>query len=109
MEQEWDPDEEVPRAPHRGEYFPPPWFERDDASADDDAAEAEPPAHLSRRRTLGALALVLFIIWVPLEFVINYRSRADALARTGMTLGFVWAVVIESLAVWGLIRSLTRR
>ncbi len=109
MEQEWDPDEEVPRAPRRGEYVPPPWFERDEASAQEDAGEAVPAKRLSRERILGALALALLIIWVPLEFVIDYRSRADALERVDMTLGFVWAVVIEALAVWGLIRVLTRR
>jgi len=55
------------------------------------------------------LALVLLIIGIPLDFAFVYFSVDNALDRTPMTLGFVWAVAIEALAVWGLIRLLTRR
>ncbi len=64
---------------------------------------------LSWPRVVGLLALVLLIIGIPLDFALAYYGASSALARTPMTLGFVWAVVIEALAVWGLIRLLTRR
>lgn len=101
--------EDVPRLPRRGEPVPPPWFERAERAAPPDSNEADPSLRLSWPRAIGLLALVLLIIGVPLEFAAAYFAVDDALARTPMTLGFVWAVVIEALAVWGLIRLLTRR
>lgn len=109
MEQEWDPDEEAPRAPRRGEYVPPPWFGRDEESPHGDLDEAVLMRRFSWLRTIGLLALVLLIIWVPVDFAINYYAHSDVAGRTDMTLGFVWAVMIELLAVWGLIRLMTRR
>jgi len=102
------PDEDVPRLPRRDEHIPPPWFERPTEPSADDGAESSGPRTLSWPRTLGLLALVLVILWLPIEFVITYRAT-DELNRTQMTLGFVWAVVLETLAIWGLIRMLTRR
>ena len=109
MEGRENDDEEVPRLPRRDERIPPPWFERAEGAAPPEPNEAGPLLRLSWPRTVGLLALVLLIIGVPLDFAINYYGAADALARTPMTLGFVWAVVIEVLAVWGLSRLLTRR
>jgi hypothetical protein len=109
MEQTWDPDEDVPWVPRRGEYVPPPWFEREVAAAPEGPADAVPTSRFSWLRTIGLLALVLLIVGLPVQFAIEYYSSDDALGRTNMTLGFVWAVVIEAAAVWGLIRMLTRR
>lgn len=108
MLQDWDPDEDVPVLPRRDERLPPPWFERDPEPINEARADDARTAPFSWPRTLGLLALVLLIILIPLDFVSNYAAT-DAMGRTNLTLGFVWAIVIEALAIWGLIRLLTRR
>lgn len=108
MDERWKPEEDSVDAPRRGEHVPPPWFGRD-VVPDPDDGEPAAPKRPRRRLTWGLVALILLIIWIPADFVIEYRAREDALARTTMTLGFVWAVGIEVVAVWGLIRLLTRR
>lgn len=109
MEEPWEPDDDIPVLPRRDQPIPPPWFERAEGTAagapDDDASRLR----LSWPRAIGLLALVLLIIGIPLDFAFVYFSVDNALERTPMTLGFVWAVVIEALAVWGLIRLMTRR
>ena len=108
MEQPTDDDDVVPVLPARGEAIPPPWFERrPDMPAEPDQG-VERRASLSRQRLWGALALVGLIILIPVDFILAYRGT-DMLGRTSMTLGFVWAVVIEIVALWGLIRLVTRR
>jgi len=102
-------DEDVPRLPRRDERMPPPWFERAEGAAPSEPNEAGPLLRLSWPRTLGLLALVLLIIGIPLDFEITYYGASNALGRTPMTLGFVWAVVIEGLAIWGLTRLVQRR
>ena len=109
MEGRENDDDDIPWVPRRGEHVPPPWFERDEESLHGDLDDAVLARSFSWLRTLGLLALVLLIIWVPVDFAINYYSYSSAAGRTDLTLGFVWAVVIEALAVWGLIRLLTRR
>lgn len=109
MEGRENDDVDIPRLPRRGEAVPPPWFERADPAAPPDPSEADASLHLSWPRAIGLLALVLLIIGIPLDFAFVYFSVDNALDRTPMALGFVWAVVIEALAVWGLIRLLTRR
>jgi len=108
MEQPQDSDEDVPRLPRRDEPVPPPWFERPTERSADEGAESSGPRTLSWPRALGLLALVLVIIWIPIDFLNSYNAM-DQAARTTLTLGFVWAVVLEALAIWGLIRMLTRR
>jgi|GEM_PF-1728978 len=109
MEGRENDDEEVPRLPRRDERIPPPWCERAEGAAPREPDEDAPRLRLSWPRAIGLLALVLLIIGIPLDFAFVYFSVDNALDRTPMTLGFVWAVVIEALAVWGLIRLLTRR
>lgn len=109
MEEQWGADDDIPVLPRRDQPIPPPWFERAQAAASAAAEEDAPRLRLSWPRAVGLLALVLLIIGIPLEFAFVYFSVDNALDRTPMTLGFVWAVVIEALAVWGLIRLLTRR
>ncbi|WP_291383186.1 hypothetical protein [Demequina sp.] len=109
MEGQWDADDDAPLLPRRDQPIPPPWFTRAEGGATPGPDEGAPRLRLSWPRAIGLLALVLLIIGIPLDFAFVYFSVDNALDRTPMTLGFVWAVVIEALAVWGLIRLMTRR
>jgi hypothetical protein len=102
-------DDDSPWVPRRDEPIPPPWFERPREATPLEPEEAGRLLRFSWPRTLGLLALVLVIVGLPLDFAISYFGASSAVSRANMTLGFVWAVVIEALAVWGLIRLLTRR
>jgi hypothetical protein len=108
MEQPWGPEEDVPRLPRRDEPIPPPWFDRPGEPAADEQVDPSTDLRFSWARTLGLFALIVLIVWVPVEFAMNYFAT-DQMGRTTFALGFVWAVVIEGLAVWGLIRLLKRR
>ena len=107
MGQPWDPEEEVPRLLRRDEPIPPPWFDRPREPAVDEQADLSNGLSFSWARTIGLFALVVVIIWLPVEFAMNYFAT-DQMGRTNLTLGFVWAVVIEGLAIWGLTRLMTR-
>lgn len=108
MEQPADGDDVVPALPLRGEYLPPPWFGREEAPSEVLPADAQGGLRFSWPRMLGLLSLVLLIICVPIDFALNYAATG-AESRTSMAMGFVWAVVIEILAIWGLFRLLARR
>ena len=101
-------DDGVPALPARGEAIPPPWFGREEAPSEVLPADAQGGLRFSWARTLGLLSLVLLIIGVPLDFALNYAATG-AQSRTSMAMGFVWAVVIEVLAVWALFRLVARR
>lgn len=109
MDERWDGDDDGSPVPRRDQSFPPPWFERTESGTPPPPDEGVARLRLSWPRAVGLLALVLLIVSVPMEFAFVYFSVDNALDRTPMTLGFVWAAVIEGLAVWGLIRLLTRR
>jgi hypothetical protein len=108
MDQAWDPNEDVPVVPKRGQHVPPPWFDPEDGRLDGPLVDNAEIGRFSWPRALGLLALVLVIIWVPLDFALNYAATGPN-SRNNLALGFVWAVVIELFALGGLIRLMTRR
>ena len=108
MEEPRDPDEELPSVARRDATVTPTWFKAPTEFPKHEAPTSRTTRPFSWWRTVGLLALVLLIVGMPLDFIATYASGDGAFPAT-MALGFVYGAIIEVLAVWGLIRLLTRR